>query len=91
MDIKTKLYVTKMCALCWNCVHMLDVNKVLMYESHYDCIKNKYGNNSKLLSTNTDSMKLKLKMFMKILVKIRKCLISVIIQLSQNIMAIKKI
>ena len=34
-------------------------------------------------------MKLKLKMFMKILGKIKKCLILVIIQLSQNVMMIK--
>ena len=35
-------------------------------------------------------MKLKLKISMKILTAIKKCLISVIIQLSQNTMMIKK-
>ena len=33
------------------CVEMciLELSKVLMYELHYDCIKNKYGNNLRLL------------------------------------------
>ena len=35
---------------------ILDLCKVLMYELHYDYIKNKYGNNSRLLFTNTDSL-----------------------------------
>ena len=37
-------------ALC-----ILDLRKVLLYKSHYDYIKNKHGNNSRLLSTDTDS------------------------------------
>ena len=28
---------------------ILELSKVLMYEFHYDYIKNKYGNNSRLL------------------------------------------
>ena len=35
---------------------ILDLCKVLMYELHYDYIKNKCGNNSRLLFTNTDSL-----------------------------------
>ena len=72
---------------------ILELSKVLMYEFHHDYIKNKYGNNSRLLFTNTDrlkiKMKLKLKMSMKILATIKKCLTLVIIQLSQNIMMIQ--
>ena len=33
---------------------MLELSKVLMYEFHYDYLKNKYGNNSRLLFTETD-------------------------------------
>ena len=33
-----------------------ELSKVLMYELHFDYIKNKYGNNSELLSTETDSL-----------------------------------
>ena len=33
-----------------------EFSKVLMYKFHYDYIKNKYGNNSRLLFTDTDSL-----------------------------------
>ena len=33
-----------------------ELSKVLMYELHFDYIKNKYGNNSELLSTETGSL-----------------------------------
>ena len=34
----------------------LELNKVLIYEFHYEDIKNKYYNKSKLLFENTDSL-----------------------------------
>ena len=40
---------------------ILDFIKVLMYKFHYDCIKNKYDNNSRLLFTGTDSLMYELK------------------------------
>ena len=35
---------------------ILDLSRVLMYEFLYNCIKNKYGNNSRLIFTNTESL-----------------------------------
>ena len=32
-----------------------ELSKVLMHEFHYDYFKNKYGNNSRLLFTDTDT------------------------------------
>ena len=39
----------------------LESSKVLIREFHYDYIKNKYDNKSKLLFTNTDSLMYEIK------------------------------
>ena len=33
---------------------VLELSKVLMYKFHYDYIKNKYGNNSRVIFTDKD-------------------------------------
>ena len=38
-----------------------ELSKVLMYEFHHDYIKNKYGNNSRLLFTATDGLMYEIK------------------------------
>ena len=40
---------------------IFDLCKVLMYEFHYDCVKNRYANNSRLLFTDTDSLMYEIK------------------------------
>ena len=39
----------------YNGMCILELSKVLMYDIHHDYIKNKYGNSSRLLFTDTDS------------------------------------
>ena len=54
-----------------------------MYEFHYDYIKNKYDNKSKLVFTDTDYLIHQIKTE-DVYEGLRKCLISVIVQLSQK-------
>ena len=72
---------------------ILELSKVLLYEFHYDYIKNKYGNNSRLLFTDIDSSMYEISMMLKISMKnlatIKKCLTLVITQLSQTTMMIQ--
>ena len=40
---------------------ILDLSEVLMYKFHFDYIKNRYGNNSRLLFIDTDSLMYEIK------------------------------
>ena len=40
---------------------ILELSKILIYEFHYDYIKNKYGNNSRLLFRDTDCLMYEIK------------------------------
>ena len=42
-------------------IYILELSKVLMYQFHYDYIKNKYGTNSGLLFIYTDSLMYEIK------------------------------
>lgn len=56
---------------------ILDLSKVLTYELHYDYVKKKYGNNERLLFSDTDSLTyvIKTEYVYKDFGKILKCLI----------------
>ena len=71
--ISHKIFESDLVAICKNKVALilnkpayigmsiLELSKVLTYEFHYDYIKNKYGNNPRLLFTGTDSLTHKVK------------------------------
>ena len=40
---------------------ILELSKILIYEFHYDYVKNKYGNNSRLLFGDTDCLMYEIK------------------------------
>ena len=44
-------------------MYILELSKVLMYEFHDDYIKNTYGNNSRLLFTDTDGLMYEIKIW----------------------------
>ena len=50
---KTKLYFNKP---VYHGMSILEMSKFLIYDFHYHYIKTKYGDNTKLLFTNTDSL-----------------------------------
>ena len=59
----------------------IDYSKVLMYEIQYNYVKNKYGNNSRLLFTDCDSLmyKIKTREIYEDFGKDKKCLVLLII------------
>ena len=54
--VRFKLTKPAYVAMC-----MLALSKLLIYKFHYDYIENEYGNNSKLLFTDTDSLRSEIK------------------------------
>ena len=70
---------------------ILKLSKVLLYEFHYNYIKNKHSNNSRLLFSDTDSLMygIETEDFYKGFSNDKEILIFVIIQLNQNIMIIQ--
>ena len=66
---------------------IIDLSNVLMLQFHYDYIKDIYANSSRLLLTGTGC--LIQNMYMKILVRMKKCFLAIIL-LSQNIMMIQR-
>ena len=69
---------------------ILELSKLLVYQFHYDYIKNKYGNNSRLSFTVTDSLiyEIKTEDVYGDFSNDKEMLTLVIIQLIQNIMII---
>ena len=69
----------------------MELIKVLLYEFHYDCIKNKYDNKSKLLFTDNDSLMYEIKTedVYEGYSSDKESLILVIIPLSQNVLILQ--
>ena len=72
-------------------MYISNLSKVLMYKFHYDYIKNKYDNKSKLFFTDTGSLMYEIKTedVYEDLSSDEKCLILIIIRLTQNSMIIQ--
>ena len=89
---KVTLSPKNMLGLTYVGMCILDLSKVLMYEFHYDYIKNKQWNNSRLLFTDNDSLMCEIKPedVYEDFSKIEKCLVLAMIQLTQNIMIIQR-
>ena len=89
---KVTLSPKNMLGLTYVGMCILDLSKVLMYEFHYDYIKNKQWNNSRLLFTDNDSLMYEIKPedVYEDFSKIEKCLVLAMIQLTQNIMIIQR-
>ena len=71
---------------------IFELCKVLIYDFHYDYIKNKCWKNSKLLLTDTDDLMYEIKtedVYEDLAAK-KKCLILAIIRLIQNTIIIQK-
>ena len=71
---------------------ILELTKVFIHEFHFDYIKNKYNNKSTLLLTDTDRLlyEIKTENVYDDFSRTKKCLILVIIRLSQNMMMSQK-
>ena len=66
---KTKIKINKALYLG---ISRLDISKTLMYEFWYNYVKPKYQDKAKLCYIDTDSLKLKVKIFTKILLMMFK-------------------
>ena len=54
--ISVSKFILMLGKLAYIALCVLDLSKVSMYEFYYDYVKNKYGNNSILVFTGTDSL-----------------------------------